>query len=97
VSLRPSGLGLEGARNEKGVSFHFCFADKEAGFKPFQTEPYLASSLLVQPKLIILIYILDLNLLKQSSIRIKKSTYMWSATEKTEFCRKNLGDASTNQ
>jgi len=47
VRIGPSFFGLEGARNEKGVSFHFCFADKVAGFKPFQTALYFASFLSV--------------------------------------------------
>jgi hypothetical protein len=42
---RLSILGLEGARNEKGISL--LFANKVAGFKPFQTELYFASFLSV--------------------------------------------------
>lgn len=54
--LRPSFLGLEGARNEKGVSFHFCFANKVAGFKPFQTEFYVGSFLFVLPTLFTVVH-----------------------------------------
>jgi hypothetical protein len=38
---RLSILGLEGIRKKKG-EFLFCFANKIAGFKPFQTEMYFA-------------------------------------------------------